>query len=61
MNSIAVVEEVYRVILDYAYYGITVVNGIVKHAPPIASWSVGKHISEFINLVEIKGGIVEKL
>lgn len=53
-------EVIYRIILPYACYGIITVDGIITLAPPIASWAVGKSITEFIKWIELKGGIVEK-
>jgi hypothetical protein len=41
-------SELYIIDVDYANFGLIVKDGIVKDAPPIASWAIGKSIKSVL-------------
>lgn len=55
-------EKLYRVVIHYACFGFTAVDGVVVEAPPIAHWIVGRRVVDIISYYErVKGGEVEVL
>jgi len=55
-------EKLYRVVIHYACFGFTALDGVVVEAPPIAHWIVGRRVVDIISYYErVKGGEVEVL
>ena len=55
-------EKLYRVVIHYACFGFTAVDGVVVEAPPIAHWTVGRRVADVVSYYEsVKGGEVEFL
>lgn len=51
----------YYVDLRYACFGIEVIDGIVKEAPPLASWMEGKSLATVTEWVQRQRGVIKKL
>lgn len=48
-------EQLVRVELHYACYGLVVVGGVVRAAPPIAHWMIGKPDTEVARWLHRRG------
>jgi len=49
-------DQLYRIVLSYACFGIVVRNGTIIAAAPIAKWSVGKKLNTMVQYVRRKNG-----
>ena len=54
-------EQLYRVTLSYAVFGVIVVDGQVVHTAPIGKWMLKKSIGEIRKWVKSKKGSVRKI
>jgi hypothetical protein len=54
-------EEWYYIELSYATFGIAAEDGVVTKAAPIAAWSIGKTLKQYLQWVEKKKGKAIKL
>ena len=39
-------KRFFWICIDYATFGITAVNGVIRQAAPIASWMIGKELKD---------------
>jgi hypothetical protein len=49
-------KDFYIADIGYAYFGVIVDNDIVKEAPPIVMWLLGKNVSKLKSYVKQRNG-----
>jgi hypothetical protein len=50
------VKEFYIADIGYAFFGVIVDNDIVKEAPPIVIWLLGRNVSKLKSYVKQRNG-----
>jgi hypothetical protein len=45
--------------LSYATFGVSIVNGIVAEAPPIARWMTGRNVAEVVRWARGKRAVIK--
>jgi hypothetical protein len=53
-------KELYVADIGYACFGVVVEDDIVKDAPPIARWLLGKNVEKLKNYVKQRNGKLVK-
>lgn len=61
ITSVTSGDRWFRIALPYACFGVRAHNNVIKEAPPVGRWMVGKYIDDINDWVKKKGGVMEEV